>query len=76
MEDLIDLFDLNDNAFKIKNSVKKSTTMSIGASKMKRLIKYQQELSNIPDYLNEPLLLDIEIFMTEIEIDRKNYFLL
>ena len=75
LEDLIDLFDLNDNAFKIKNSVKKSTTMSIGASKMKRLIKYQQELSNIPDYLNEPLLLDIEIFMTEIEIDRKNYYM-
>ena len=30
---------------------------------------------NIPHYLKQPFFLDIELFMTEIEIDRKNYIL-
>ena len=73
LEDLINIFDLNDNTNKIKKPLKKAISVSNDTNKIKKLVKLNPEFFQFPNYLKEPLLFEIEIFMAEIELDRRNY---
>ena len=82
MEDISEIFflnlnnentsflDLDDNSF-IKKSVSPIPSLRGSQSEFDKFLKLKE--FNIPKYLKEPLFLNIELLMTEIEIDKKNY---
>ena len=70
LEDMIDMFKLNN-----KTTIKKSNSLFCAEIKIKEIEKSNPENLNIPNYLKDPLFFKIELFMTEIEFDRKNYFM-
>ena len=64
--------DLEEN--KLTN--KRSSPIPDMKASQNEIDKYKKKREiNIPQYLKQPLFLDIELFMSEIEIDRKNYIL-
>ena len=82
MEDILEIIDksniniinnnnINDNK---KLSLNKRFSLSIGGDSQKDIINKSNAI-NIPDYLINPLFLNIELFMTEIENERKNYYM-
>ena len=82
MEDISEIFFLNlnnentsfldfdDNSF-IKKSVSPIPSLRGSQSEFDKFLKLKE--FNIPKYLKEPLFLNIELLMTEIEIDKKNF---
>jgi hypothetical protein len=84
MEDISKIFFLNNNEnYKltndsdenILNNTKSGPLLAVRPSQTEfdKFIKMKE--FNIPLYLKQPLFLNIELLMTEIEIDRKNYIL-
>ena len=84
MEDISEIFFLNlnlndnsfidnldDNSFIYKKSISPLPSMRGSQSEFDKFLKMKE--FNIPRYLKQPLFLNIELLMTEIEIDRKNY---
>ena len=72
MESIIDIFCLDNINFGINDNnknLKKELNVSIDDNKI-----INNDI-DIPNYLKEPLFLNIELFMAEIEIDRKNYYM-
>ena len=72
IEDLIDISKSNTNN-NIKAQFRKSASLVISKERKKEFNNLSEEGLKIPGYLNNPLLFNIELFMTEIELDRKNY---
>ena len=66
-----DLFDINAKS-NIKMSLRKSTSLINGKGDIDNL---REQSLKIPSYLSNPLLFNIELFITEIEFDRKNYYM-
>ena len=84
MEDISEIFFLNlnlndnsmidnldDNSFINKRAISPLPSMRGSQSEFDKFLKMKE--FNIPSYLKQPLFLNIELLMTEIEIDRKNY---
>ena len=72
LESIIDIFGLDNINFGINDNnknLKKELNASIDDNKI-----INNDI-DIPNYLKEPLFLNIELFMAEIEIDRKNYYM-
>jgi len=84
MEDISEIFLLNlnengsfidglDDSFLAKKQSINFPSIRGSQSDFDKFLKMKE--FNIPQYLKEPLFLNIELMMTEIEIDRKNYSL-
>ena len=71
LEDIIYKFDLKYN----KQSLRKSNSLINGKLRIESVEENKEELLDIPIYLKKPLFFNIELFMTEVEIDRKNYYM-
>ena len=66
-------FDNDENSFIAKKSISPLPSIRGSQSEFDKFLKMKE--FNIPQYLKEPLFFNIELLMSEIEIDRKNYLL-
>ena len=76
IEDIIDIFNFDFN--EVENSeepLKKSMTVKNNIKNQIESDKNNFKLLNIPNYLNEPLFINIELLMAEIDLNRKNFLM-
>ena len=73
LEDIINLFELNEKSV-LKTPLKKSQSV-LNSKDVKELENIKEQSLKIAGYLNNPLFFNIELFLTEIEIDKKNYYM-
>lgn len=71
LDDIIYKLNLN----KRRLPIRKSNSLMNGEFIKNELEKYDQIKLDIPNYIKEPIFFKIELFMTEIEFDRKNYYM-